>query len=116
MDGSKIWIAIQSMDGAFVVKLGDHGHNANHQVVVNSNYNKLSIATFQNPAPEAIVYLLKVRAGEKLVLEEPVMFSKMYKGKLSKNLVLVRLKKLAKEKQLNQETNVKPELVEEILA
>ncbi|KAL2495642.1 Fe2OG dioxygenase domain-containing protein [Forsythia ovata] len=77
--------------------------NADHQAVVNSNYSRLSIATFQNPAPGAIVYPLKVRVGE-------------YKRKMSKDLELARLKKLAKEKPLNEETNVKPESIEEIIA
>ncbi|KAL2468246.1 Naringenin [Forsythia ovata] len=122
-DGGKTWITVQPVDGAFVVNLGDHGHylsngrfkNADHQAVVNSNYSRLSIATFQNPAPGAIVYPLKVRTGEKPVLEEPITFSEMYKRKMSKDLELARLKKLAKEKPLNEETNVKLESVEEIL-
>ncbi|KAL2479317.1 Naringenin [Abeliophyllum distichum] len=88
--------------------------NADNKAVVNSNYNSLSIATSQNPAPEAIVYPLKVRAGKKPVLEEPITFFEMYKRKMSKDLELARLKKLVKEKQLNQKTNVKPESVEEI--
>lgn len=95
--------------------------NADHQVVVNSKYSRLSIATFQNPPLEAIVYPLKVRVGEKPVLDEPITFSEMYKRKMSKDLELARLKKLAKEKQLqveepNQETNAKPKSYEEIFA
>lgn len=128
-DGGNTWITVQPVEGAFVVNLGDHGHylsngrfkNADHQAVVNSNYSRLSIATFQNPAPEAIVYPLKVREGEKPVLDEPITFSEMYKRKMSKDLELARLKKLAKEKQLQeeelkQETNVKPKSFEEIFA
>ncbi|KAL2489694.1 Naringenin [Forsythia ovata] len=90
--------------------------NADHQAVVNSNYSRLSIATFQNLALEAIVYPLKVRAGEKPVLEESITFFEMYKRKMSKDLELSRLKKLARDKQLNEETNVKPESIEDILA
>lgn len=95
--------------------------NADHQVVVNSKYSRLSIATFQNPPLEAIVYPVKVRVGEKPVLDEPITFSEMYKRKMSKDLELARLKKLAKEKQLqveepNQETNAKPKSYEEIFA
>ena len=57
----------------------------------------MSIATFQNPAPEATVYPLKIREGEKSVLEEPISFAEMYRRKMSKDLELARLKKLAKE-------------------
>ena len=64
---------------------------------MNSNSSRLSIATFQNPAPEATVYPLKIREGEKSVLEEPISFAEMYRRKMSKDLELARLKKLAKE-------------------
>lgn len=73
--------------------------NADHQAVVNSNSSRLSIATFQNPAPDAIVYPLKIREGEKSVLEEPITFAEMYKRKMSKDIELAKLKKLAKEKE-----------------
>nr|QKF30903.1 flavanone 3-hydroxylase [Osmanthus fragrans] len=109
-DGGKTWITIQPVEGAFVVNLGDHGHylsngrfkNADHQAVVNSNCSRLSIATFQNPAPQAIVYPLKIREGEKPVVEEPITFAEMYKRKMSKDLEHARLKKLAKEKQFQE--------------
>ncbi|ESW28135.1 hypothetical protein PHAVU_003G261900 [Phaseolus vulgaris] len=107
-DNGKTWITVQPVEGAFVVNLGDHGHfvsngrfkNADHQAVVNSNHSRLSIATFQNPAPNATVYPLKVREGEKPVLEEPITFAEMYRKKMSKDLEIARMKKLAKEKQL----------------
>ena len=73
--------------------------NADHQAVVNSNSSRLSIATFQNPAPEATVYPLKVKEGEKPILEEPIAFAEMYKRKMGRDLELARLKKLTKEKQ-----------------
>ncbi|KAL0351762.1 UNVERIFIED_CONTAM: Flavanone 3-dioxygenase [Sesamum calycinum] len=81
-DGGKTWITVQPVEGAFVVNLGDHGHymsngrfkNADHQAVVNSNSSRLSIATFQNPAPNAIVYPLKLREGEKAVMEEAITY------------------------------------------
>ncbi|KAL2522250.1 Naringenin [Forsythia ovata] len=130
-DGGKTWITVQPVEGAFVVNLGDHGHylsngrfkNADHQAVVNSNYSRLSIATFQNPAPQAIVYPLKIREGDKPVLEEPITFAEMYKRKMSKDIELAKLKKLAKEKQLQEQKlektkllETKPKDLEEILA
>ncbi|GKA17441.1 flavanone 3-hydroxylase [Tanacetum coccineum] len=103
-DGGKTWITVEPIEGAFVVNLGDHGHylsngrfkNADHQAVVNSNTSRLSIATFQNPEPNAIVYPLKVNEGEKSIMEEAVTFMEMYKKKMSTDLELARLKKLAK--------------------
>ncbi|KZV33142.1 hypothetical protein F511_18158 [Dorcoceras hygrometricum] len=110
-DDGRTWITVQPVEGAFVVNLGDHGHylsngrfkNADHQAVVNSNSSRLSIATFQNPAPEATVYPLKIRDGEKAILEEPMTFLEMYKRKMGNDLERARLKKLAKGFQKKQE-------------
>nr|AEG64806.1 flavanone 3-hvdroxylase [Carthamus tinctorius] len=110
-DGGESWITVQPIEGAFVVNLGDHGHylsngrfkNADHQARVNSNTNRLSIATFQNPAPDAIVYPLKVNEGDRSIMEKPITSTEMYERKMSKDLELARLKKLAKEKQQNLE-------------
>ncbi|KAJ6776699.1 2-OXOGLUTARATE (2OG) AND FE(II)-DEPENDENT OXYGENASE SUPERFAMILY PROTEIN-RELATED [Salix koriyanagi] len=107
-DNGKTWITVQPVDGAFVVNLGDHGHylsngrfkNADHQAVVNSNSSRLSIATFQNPAPDATVYPLKIREGEKSVLDEPITFAEMYRRKMSKDIEIAMKKKLAKEQLL----------------
>uniref|UniRef100_A0AAU8HP05 Flavanone 3-hydroxylase n=1 Tax=Silybum marianum TaxID=92921 RepID=A0AAU8HP05_SILMA len=110
-DGGQSWITVQPIEGAFVVNLGDHGHylsngrfkNADHQAVVNSNTSRLSIATFQNPAPDAIVYPLKVNEGDKSIMEEAITFMEMYKKKMGRDLELARLKKLAKDKQQDLE-------------
>ncbi|KAL3527212.1 hypothetical protein ACH5RR_011868 [Cinchona calisaya] len=125
-DGGKTWITVQPVQGAFVVNLGDHGHylsngrfkNADHQAVVNSNSCRLSIATFQNPAPEATVYPLKIREGEKPILDEPMTFAEMYRKKMSKDLELARLKKLAKEQALQavDKTKLEAKPLEEIFA
>lgn len=123
-DGGNTWITVQPIEGAFVVNLGDHGHflsngrfkNADHQAVVNSNCSRLSIATFQNPAPEAIVYPLAIREGEKPVLNEPITFSEMYRRKMSRDLELANLKKLAKEQKLQEEEVEKPKSITEIFA
>nr|BAD86791.1 Flavanone 3-hydroxylase [Iris x hollandica] len=103
-DGGKTWITVQPIQGSFVVNLGDHAHflsngrfkNADHQAVVNSNSSRLSIATFQNPAPDADVYPLAIREGETPVLDEPIKFTEMYRRKMSRDLELAKLKKLAK--------------------
>lgn len=121
-DGGKNWITVQPVEGAFVVNLGDHGHflsngrfkNADHQAVVNSNYSRLSIATFQNPAPDATVYPLKIREGEKSIMEEPIPFSEMYRRKMTKDLELARLKKQAKEQNAEAQLEAKP--IKEIFA
>nr|BBA68554.1 flavanone 3-hydroxylase [Nemophila menziesii] len=129
-DGGKTWITVQPVHGAFVVNLGDHGHylsngrfkNADHQAVVNSNSSRLSIATFQNPAPNGIVYPLKIKEGEKSIMEESITFAEMYKRKMSKDIELANLKKLAKEKVLQDEELEKAKVdfkaggVEEIFA
>lgn len=92
--------------------------NADHQAVVNSNHSRLSIATFQNPAPNATVYPLKVREGEKAVMEEPITFAEMYRRKMSKDLEMARIKKLAKETQVQDLDKAKLEskTLKEILA
>nr|A0A4D6Q4T7.1 RecName: Full=Flavanone 3-dioxygenase F3H2; AltName: Full=Flavanone 3'-hydroxylase 2; Short=CcF3H-2 [Crocosmia x crocosmiiflora]QCF41218.1 flavanone 3'-hydroxylase [Crocosmia x crocosmiiflora] len=129
-DGGKTWITVQPVEGAFVVNLGDHGHflsngrfkNADHQAVVNSNTSRLSIATFQNPAPDAIVYPLAIREGEKPVLDEPITFAEMYRRKMSRDLELANLKKLAKTEnqqvaeKAEVEAVVQPKGLSEILA
>ncbi|KAK9670624.1 hypothetical protein RND81_13G213500 [Saponaria officinalis] len=110
-DGGKSWITVKPVCGAFVVNLGDHGHflsngrfkNADHQAVVNSECSRLSIATFQNPSPEAIVYPLAIREGEKSIMDEPITFAEMYKRKMSKDLEIARLKRLAKEEMVINE-------------
>lgn len=77
---------------------------------MNPNHNRLSIATFQNPSPDATVYPLKVREGEKSLLEEPITFAEMYTRKMSNDIEKAKLKKLAKEKQLQDlEINAKLE-------
>nr|ARI70437.1 flavanone 3-hydroxylase [Clivia miniata] len=127
-DGGKTWITVQPVEGAFVVNLGDHGHylsngrfkNADHQAVVNSNYSRLSIATFQNPAPDATVYPLAIREGEKPILDEPITFADMYRRKMSRDIELAKLKKLAKEKlerlDRNKDVVAQPKALNEILA
>nr|AAX21538.1 flavone synthase I [Conium maculatum] len=110
-DGGKTWITVQPVEGAFVVNLGDHGHylsngrfkNADHQAVVNSSSSRLSIATFQNPAQNAIVYPLKIREGEKAILDEAITYAEMYKKNMTKHIEVATLKKLAKEKRLQDE-------------
>ncbi|KAM7251491.1 hypothetical protein ACFE04_023374 [Oxalis oulophora] len=125
-DNGKTWITVQPVEGAFVVNLGDHGHylsngrfkNADHQAVVNSNYSRLSIATFQNPAQDAVVYPLKVREGEKPILKNPISFTEMYRRKMTKDLEIAKLKKLAKEQNLQnlEKETLEPKSIVEILA
>lgn len=62
--------------------------SADHRALANSKSDRLSIATFQYPAPEAIVYPLKVDEGEKAVIENPITFQEMYQKKMSNEPVL----------------------------
>ena len=64
--------------------------------MVNSVSGRLSIATFQNPAPEAVVYPLVVREGENAVMEKPTSFAEMYQMKMRRDLELAKLKKEGK--------------------
>ncbi|KAG0454105.1 hypothetical protein HPP92_025409 [Vanilla planifolia] len=103
-DGGQTWITVQPIHGAFVVNLGDHGHylsngrfkSAEHQAVVNSSSSRISIATFQYPAQDAVVYPLAVREGETPVLEEPITFAEMYRRKMNRDVELPKLKQMAK--------------------
>ncbi|KAG8043813.1 hypothetical protein GUJ93_ZPchr0458g22876 [Zizania palustris] len=117
-DGGKTWITVQPIAGAFVVNLGDHAHylsngrfkNADHQAVVNSDCCRLSIATFQNPAPDATVYPLAVGEGEEPILEEPITFAEMYRRKMARDLELATLKKQAKAQQQQQNAVPLPQI------
>ncbi|WJZ86187.1 hypothetical protein VitviT2T_005671 [Vitis vinifera] len=124
-DGGKTWITVQPVEGAFVANLGDHGHfmsngrfkRAEHQVVVNSNCDRFSIATFQNPAPEAIVYPLKIEEGEKAVLEEAITFQEMYVRKMNRDVNRPWLKKPVKDHQsydFDHQSKLAPKLAENI--
>ncbi|KAK1304243.1 hypothetical protein QJS10_CPB11g00800 [Acorus calamus] len=126
-DDGETWITVKPVKGAFVVNLGDHGHylsngrfkNADHQAVVNSNCSRLSIATFQNPAPNAIVYPLAVRDGERPILDQPMTFMEMYRKKMARDLELAKLKKLAKieqQQQLQQEEVVVDKAKDEMVS
>ncbi|KAF8769163.1 hypothetical protein HU200_006663 [Digitaria exilis] len=131
-DGGRTWITVQPVEGAFVVNLGDHGHllsngrfkNADHQAVVNSECSRLSIATFQNPAPNATVYPLAVRDGEAPILDEPITFAEMYRRKMARDIELAKLKKQAKAEKQHLQMQVqqsapkefKPKSLDEILA
>ncbi len=104
-DGGKTWITVQPVEGAFVVNLGDHAYymsngrfkSAEHQVVVNSNHDRFSIATFQNPSLDAKVYPLKIEEGEKAILEEPITYQEMYVRKMNWDVHRPWLKKPVKD-------------------
>jgi len=134
-DGGRTWITVKPVEGAFVVNLGDHGHflsngrfkNADHQAVVNSECSRLSIATFQNPSPDATVYPLAVREGEAPIMDEPITFAEMYRRKMARDIKLAKLKKQAKAEQQQQQQQQqlsaskelavpKPKSLDEILA
>lgn len=77
--------------------------NADHQAVVNGESSRLSIATFQNPAPDARVWPLAVREGEEPILEEPITFAEMYRRKMERDLDLAKRKKQAKDQLMQQQ-------------
>jgi naringenin 3-dioxygenase len=64
------------------------------------------------------VYPLKIREGEKSVLDEPITFAEMYRRKMSKVIEIAKKKKLAEEQQLTDLETAKLETkpIEEILA
>ena len=77
--------------------------NADNQAVVNSECSRQSIATFQNPAPDATVYPMAVRDGEAPILDQSITFAEMYRRKMARDIELAKLKKQAKaEKQLQK--------------
>lgn len=85
---------------------------------MNSNSSRLSIATFQNPTTDAIVYPLAIQEGETPILDEPITFSEMYRRKMARDLELATLKKLAKMKgqqEKAKEVIHKPKTLGEIL-
>ncbi|KAJ0248178.1 Non-hem dioxygenase N-terminal domain-containing protein [Hirschfeldia incana] len=86
----KTWVTVPIVPGALVINLGDIGHylsngrfmTSDHQAVVDSNSSRLFINTFLFPAPHATVYPLKVRDGEKEIVEEPISFEEITMRKL----------------------------------
>ena len=97
--------------------------NADHQAVVNSECSRLSIATFQNPSPDATVYPLAVREGEAPIMDEPITFAEMYRRKMARDIKLAKLKKQAKAEKQQQQLSAskelavpKPKSLDEILA
>lgn len=91
--------------------------------MVNSECSRLSIATFQNPAPDATVYPLAVREAEAPILDEPITFAEMYRRKMARDIGLAKLKnqqaREAAEKQQSASKELavpKPKSLDEILA
>jgi len=80
---------------------------ADHRAVMNSSYSRLSIATFQYPATDAIVYPLKVREGEKYVINEPLTFAEIYRRNMSNYQETTRMKKTGMDKELRDQQQVK---------
>ncbi|KAK1392914.1 Flavanone 3-hydroxylase [Heracleum sosnowskyi] len=113
-DGGKTWITVEPVEGAFVVNLGDYGHylcngrfkTADHQAVVNSTSTRMSIVTFLYPAPSALVYPLKIKEGEKAVVEETITFAEMYKRHMSRHVEGASQRILAKEKRLQEKATM----------
>ncbi|XP_071722283.1 naringenin,2-oxoglutarate 3-dioxygenase-like [Rutidosis leptorrhynchoides] len=90
-DDGKTWNTVRPIDGTFVIIVGDHGHYLSngrfkkgfHRAAVNSKYSRLSIIFFQMPSPEAMVYPLIVREGEKPIFDEPFSFFDMRNKKFN---------------------------------
>lgn len=110
-DAGKTWATVRPIKNAFVVNLGDQLYwmsngrfkSADHQAVVNADSDRMSIAMFFNPENEAKVYPLKVKEGEKPLLEEPITFAEMTTKHDNLYLDRVKIKKLAQKENWSQE-------------
>ncbi|KAL0756890.1 hypothetical protein Bca101_094558 [Brassica carinata] len=94
-DNGKTCVTVPLVPGALVINLGGIGHKylsnrrfmtSDHQAVVDSKSSKLFINTFLFPAPHATVYPLKVRDGEKAIIEEPMSFEEIITMRKLKDL------------------------------
>ncbi|WZZ82690.1 hypothetical protein YC2023_103262 [Brassica napus] len=93
-DNGKTCVTVPLVPGALVINLGGIGHylsnrrfmTSDHQAVVDSKSSKLFINTFLFPAPHATVYPLKVRDGEKAIIEEPMSFEEIITMRKLKDL------------------------------
>ncbi|CAI9116935.1 OLC1v1018231C1 [Oldenlandia corymbosa var. corymbosa] len=81
--------------------------SADHRAVVKSDYSRLSIATFQNPAPEASVYPLINNISEG---------DKMYRGKMSRDLEIAKLQRFGNKEKLGTELLITEEEIKSLEA
>ncbi|KAG2259060.1 hypothetical protein Bca4012_096062 [Brassica carinata] len=94
-DNGKTWVTVPLVPGALLINLGTlvtlylsnrRFMTSDHQAVVDSKSSKLFINTFLFPAPHATVYPLKVRDGEKAIIEEPMSFEEIITMRKLKDL------------------------------
>uniref|UniRef100_A0A0D3DVI2 Fe2OG dioxygenase domain-containing protein n=1 Tax=Brassica oleracea var. oleracea TaxID=109376 RepID=A0A0D3DVI2_BRAOL len=88
-DNGKTWVTVPLVPGALLINLGtlvSRFMTSDHQAVVDSKSSKLFINTFLFPAPHATVYPLKVRDGEKAIIEEPMSFEEIITMRKLKDL------------------------------
>ncbi|KAH0912698.1 hypothetical protein HID58_036019 [Brassica napus] len=83
-DNGNTWVTVPLVPGALVINLGDIGHEVHDFRPSGGGLksSKLFINIFFFPAPHATVYPLKVRDGEKTIIEEPISFEEITMRKL----------------------------------
>uniref|UniRef100_A0A7C8ZHY7 Isopenicillin N synthase-like Fe(2+) 2OG dioxygenase domain-containing protein n=1 Tax=Opuntia streptacantha TaxID=393608 RepID=A0A7C8ZHY7_OPUST len=68
---------------------------ADHQAIVNGEHDRMSVAMFFHAENEAKIYPLKVKEGEKPLLEEPITYAEMKRRHTNLYIERTRITKLS---------------------